>query len=79
LITPKEKDGVFHYVIDSAGTGPGHGPGQKRNGLIDAWIKYGKAQKNYMGKSDMFAAKHLDRGTVDAMKWKFPEIPDQIM
>jgi hypothetical protein len=78
LITPKEKDGVFHYVIDSAKTGPGHGPGQKRNGLIDAWIKYGKAQKNYMGKSDLeFAAKHLDRDIVDAMKWKFPEIPDQ--
>eukprot|EP00545_Synedropsis_sp_CCMP1620_P005253 CAMPEP_0119029820 /NCGR_PEP_ID=MMETSP1176-20130426/40714_1 /TAXON_ID=265551 /ORGANISM="Synedropsis recta cf, Strain CCMP1620" /LENGTH=451 /DNA_ID=CAMNT_0006986175 /DNA_START=9 /DNA_END=1360 /DNA_ORIENTATION=- len=45
LMTPKEKDGLFHYVIDSAKTGPGHGPGQKRNGLIDAWIKYGKARQ----------------------------------
>ena len=78
LVTPKEKDGLFHYVIDSAKTGPGHGPGQQRNGLIDAWIKYGKARKITLGKSDLeFSAKNLDRDIVSAMHWEFPEIPDE--
>ena len=78
LTTPKENDGLFHYVIDSAKTGPGHGAGKKRNGLIDAWIKYGNARITKMSKSDLeFAAKHLDRDIVSAMQWKFPEIPDK--
>lgn len=76
LTTPKENDGLFHYVIDSAKTGPGHGAGKKRNGLIDAWIKYGNARTTKLKKSDLeFAAKHLDRGIVSALKWEFPEIP----
>jgi hypothetical protein len=77
LFPPKENDGMFHYVIDSAKTGPGHGPGKKRNGLIDAWIKYGKAQQIRLGKSDLeFSAKHLNRDIVESMHWKFPPIPN---
>lgn len=78
LVTPKEKDGLFHYVIDSAKTGPGHGPGQKRNGLIDAWIKYGKARKTTLHKSDLeFASQHVRRDIMDSLEWDFPEIPDK--
>lgn len=77
LMTPKEKDGLFHYVIDSAKTGPGHGPGQKRNGLIDAWIKYGKARKIKMSRQDLeFSEKYLNRDIMRDLHWEFPEMPD---
>jgi hypothetical protein len=76
LITPKENDGIFHYVIDSAKTGPGHGPGKKRNGLIDAWIKYGRAREVKLSKSDLeFSEKYLNRDIVQALSWGFPPIP----
>jgi hypothetical protein len=76
LMTPKEKDGIFHYVIDSAKTGPGHGPGQKRNGLIDAWIKYGKARKTKLSRSDLeFSELHLNRDIMRDLHWEFPVMP----
>ena len=32
---------AFHYVVRSAKQGVGHGPKEKRNGLIDSWQRYG--------------------------------------
>lgn len=77
LMTPKEKDGLFHYVIDSAKTGPGHGPGKKRNGLLDAWIRYGRPRDfSKFSKSDLeFADQAVDREIMEALRWDFPEIP----
>eukprot|EP00956_Cyclotella_meneghiniana_P009533 scaffold13173_cov78-Cyclotella_meneghiniana.AAC.2 len=43
---PDDKDvanNTFHYVVRSAKTGSGHGPTSHRNGLIDSWVRYGKA------------------------------------
>lgn len=35
---PEDK---FHFVVRSAKQGTGHGPKEKRNGLIDSWQRYG--------------------------------------
>ena len=74
LMTPKERDGLFHYVIDSAKTGPGHGPGAKRNGLLDAWIKYGKP-RDYtpFRPSDLeFIEQHIDHQIMSDLGWQGP-------
>jgi len=76
LVTPKEHDGLFHYVIDSALVGKGHGAAQKRNGLIDAWIKYGKPRKFAFSESDMeYSERHLDKEMMDIFHWDSPSIP----
>lgn len=73
LLTPKENDGIFHYVIDSALTGAGHGGAQKRNGLIDAWIKYGKPRNITFSASDMkYAESHLDTDMMETFRWNIP-------
>jgi hypothetical protein len=71
---PKENDGIFHYVIDSAKVGPGHGPSKHRNGLVDAYIKYGR-QRDFgpLSRKDLdFMGKTFDKNIMRALRWEGP-------
>lgn len=71
---PKERDGYFHYVIDSAKVGPGHGPDTHRNGLVDAYSKYGKPRDfSKLSPNDLeFMEKTFDKRLMGALHWKGP-------
>lgn len=75
LMPPKEDDGIFHYVIDSAVNGKGHGSADKRNGLLDGWIKYGrKSRPGTFTKKDLdFIEKYADKEILETMRWSRPE------
>jgi hypothetical protein len=76
LYPPKERDGIFHYVIDSAKVGPGHGPGGHRNGLVDAFSKYGKARDfSLLSAKDLeFMNKTFDQKLMNALHWEGPPL-----
>lgn len=73
IMTPKDNDSLFHYVIDSAINGGGHGKA-KRNGLLDSWIKYGGPRDfSKFSKSDLeFSRLVVDRNLMAKFHWDFP-------
>ena len=50
---------TFHYVVRSAKAGFGHGPAEKRNGLIDSWARYGKDPKENYSEEEIEIAKEI--------------------
>lgn len=54
-------DSSFHYVVNPAKTGPGHGKTSERTDMVQAWMKYGKPPQPQGGftKEDYEAAKEF--------------------
>ena len=76
LYPPKERDGIFHYVIDSAKVGPGHGPGRHRNGLVDSFSKYGQPRDfSLLSEKDLdFMNKTFDQKLMNSLHWEGPPL-----